>query len=112
MSAQHRAKRESLPSGVGAQRQGGAPMNVLRFPGQDAPEMADPDPTPPPTGPASFLQIAGAVFWSFFGVRKRAAMSRDLGSIKPQHVIAVGIVFAVIFVLTLVTVVKLITRGL
>ena len=68
------------------------------------------EPSPPPK-PASFLQVVGAVAWSFFGIRKRAAMSRDLANLKPQHVIAVGIVLAAIFVLTLVALVQLITRA-
>ncbi len=77
--------------------------------------MSAPDPSsepPAPRGNASFLQVVGAVFWSFFGVRKRSAMSNDVAQIKPQHVIVVGIVLAAIFVLTLVTLVRLITRGL
>ena len=59
---------------------------------------------------ASLRQVMGAVFWSFFGVRKRAAMTRDLGAIRPHQVIIVGIIFAALFVLTLVLVVRLIVR--
>ena len=66
---------------------------------------------PAPPKPASFLQVVGAVVWSFFGIRKRAAMSRDVANIKPQHVIAVGLVLAAIFVLTLVALVQFITRA-
>jgi hypothetical protein len=76
--------------------------------------MSDPDPArEPPDGPrpASLRQVVSAVFWSFFGVRKRAAMSRDVVSIKPQHVIIVGIVLAAIFVLALVALVQFITRA-
>jgi len=50
------------------------------------------------------------VLWSFFGVRKGEAMARDAVSIKPLHVIVVGVVFAAIFVLTLVALVLVITR--
>lgn len=67
----------------------------------------------PPLQPeknASFLQVVGAVFWSFFGVRKGTAMSRDMGTIKPLHVIIVGVVLAAIFVVTLITLVRFITR--
>jgi hypothetical protein len=59
---------------------------------------------------ASLRQVLGAVFWSFFGVRKRAAMTQDLGAIRPHQVIIVGIIFAAIFVVTLVLVTRLIVR--
>jgi hypothetical protein len=51
-----------------------------------------------------------AVFWSFFGVRKRADYEADTQRLKPQHVIAAGIVTAVAFVLVLFLIVKLVTR--
>jgi hypothetical protein len=51
-----------------------------------------------------------AVFWSFFGVRKRADYESDSQSLKPQHVIAAGLVSAVAFVLVLFAIVKWITR--
>ena len=73
-----------------------------------APDAAPP---PPPPKPASFLQVVGAVFWSFLGIRKGKAMERDTISIKPLHVIVVGVVLAAILVLTLVTLVRLITRS-
>ena len=52
------------------------------------------------------------MLWGFFGIRKRSGMSRDVATIKPQHVIIVGVILAAIFVLTLLTVVRIITRGL
>ena len=51
-----------------------------------------------------------AVFWSFFGVRRRSEYEADTQRLKPQHVIAAGIVSAVVFVLLLFAVVKLVTR--
>jgi len=51
-----------------------------------------------------------AVFWSFLGVRKRANYESDSQALKPQHVIAAGLVSAVVFVLVLFAVVKLVTR--
>jgi hypothetical protein len=69
---------------------------------------------PPADGPeprqAGFLQVLGAVFWSFFGVRKKAAGERDEVSIKPVHVIVAGLLGAAILVTTLVTLVSFITR--
>ena len=51
-----------------------------------------------------------AVFWSFFGVRRRADYESDTQRLKPQHVIVAGLVSAVVFVLLLFGLVKLITR--
>jgi hypothetical protein len=51
-----------------------------------------------------------AVFWSFLGVRKRSEYESDTQKLKPQHVIAAGIVAAIVFVLLLYGVVKLVTR--
>ena len=51
-----------------------------------------------------------AVFWSFFGVRRRADYEADTKRLKPQHVIAAGIVTGLIFVLVLFGIVKLVTR--
>lgn len=76
--------------------------------------MSEPHPPAEPPGEprrASWLQVISAVWWSFFGIRKRAAMSRDVVAIKPQHVIIVGIVLAAIMVLALVALVQFITRA-
>jgi hypothetical protein len=51
-----------------------------------------------------------AVFWSFFGVRRRSDYESDTQQLKPQHVIAAGIVSAVAFVLLLFVIVKFVTR--
>lgn len=77
--------------------------------------MPDPAPPFPPEEPApkahaSLLEVAGAVFWSFFGVRKGKAMRRDAVAIRPHQVIIVGIVLAAIFVATLLIVVRVILR--
>jgi len=78
--------------------------------------MTPSDPhAPPPDGgagprPAGFLQVLGAVFSSFFGVRKKAAGERDMVSIKPLHVIVAGVLGAAVLVATLVLLVSYITR--
>ena len=51
-----------------------------------------------------------AVFWSFFGVRNRSDYEADAQRLKPQHVIAAGVVSAVVFVMVLFGIVKLVTR--
>jgi hypothetical protein len=60
-------------------------------------------------GRATPLQVARAVFWSFFGIRKRAAYEKDAVSLTPLQVIVAGIIGAVILVLSLVTLVHFIT---
>lgn len=79
----------------------------------ESPTPTDPA-TPPATGKprqAAFAQAAGAVFWSFFGVRKGRDMREDAVRLKPQHLIIVGILSALVFVLALVALVRFITRG-
>ena len=51
-----------------------------------------------------------AVFWSFFGVRKGEDYAADSRKLKPQHVIAAGIVSAFVFVMVLFAIVKLVIR--
>ncbi len=72
------------------------------------PEPDRPGPRPPT---ATLAQVARAVFWSFFGVRKGKDMRRDAVTIKPLHVVIVGLVSALIFVLALVALVTFITRN-
>jgi hypothetical protein len=59
---------------------------------------------------SAFGNAFRAVFWSFFGIRKHAEYEKDTQRLKPQHVIAAGIIAAVAFVLALYGVVKLVTR--
>jgi hypothetical protein len=72
--------------------------------------VADPEDPTTERKPATLLQLLGAVFWSFFGVRKGSAFERDAVSIKPLHVIIVGVVLAALLVLCLVLLVRLITH--
>ena len=58
---------------------------------------------------ASGAEVSRAVFWSFFGVRKKRDYENDSVSISPVQVIVAGIVGAILFVLTLLLVVKLVT---
>ena len=57
---------------------------------------------------ASLRETAGAVFWSFFGVRKRADHEADIARLNPVHVIVMGILGAAIFIATLVIIVKIV----
>jgi len=60
---------------------------------------------------ASFGATMKAVFWSFFGVRKRKDYESDAARLNPVHVIIAGILGAVIFVTVLVSIVKLVVRS-
>ena len=55
------------------------------------------------------LDVAKAVFWSFLGIRKRAAHEKDAVTIRPMQVIVAGVIGAAIFVLTLVMLVRFVT---
>jgi hypothetical protein len=57
---------------------------------------------------AGFFATLRAVAWSFFGVRARKAHEADMVSLNPVHVVIVGIALAVLFVLTLIGVVRLV----
>lgn len=56
--------------------------------------------------PLSFLQTVKAVAWSFIGLRKGAGYQQDIQKLNPVHVIVAGIIGAVLFVLTLVLIVR------
>lgn len=55
---------------------------------------------------ASFGATMKAVLWSFFGVRKKSGYEQDAAQLNPVHVIIAGIIGALIFILTLVMIVK------
>jgi hypothetical protein len=60
--------------------------------------------TPPRKG--SLWRTAKAVAWGFFGVRKNSAYQEDIARLSPLHIVAVGIVAAILFVVGLVLLVK------
>lgn len=60
---------------------------------------------------ASFGATMKAVFWSFFGVRKRKDYESDAARLNPVHVIIAGILGAAIFVAVLVSIVRLVVRS-
>lgn len=55
---------------------------------------------------ASFGATVKAVFWSFFGVRKKSDYEKDAQQLNPVHVIIAGLIGAAIFVVTLILIVK------
>lgn len=63
-----------------------------------------------PRRKASPLRVFKTVFWSFFGVRRRVDNQDDLASITPLQVIVAGVIGAIIFVASLVTLVSFIVK--
>ncbi len=57
------------------------------------------------SGKGGILKLVKAVFWSFFGVRRRADLENDAAQLKPLHLIAAGI-GAVLFIVVLLLVVR------
>jgi hypothetical protein len=57
---------------------------------------------------ASFAATMKAVFWSFFGVRKRSDYESDAAKLNPLHVVIAGIIGAAIFVAVLILIVKMV----
>jgi hypothetical protein len=54
----------------------------------------------------SLAQTARAVFWSFFGVRKRAHYEADAEHLNPVHVIIMGVAGAALFVAVLLAIIR------
>jgi hypothetical protein len=75
-----------------------------------APRQPSPADRPEPR-PAGFLQVLGAVFWSFFGIRRKSAGERDMVSIKPVHIVVAGVLGAAILVGLVATLVHFVTRA-
>ena len=68
--------------------------------------VARPVDAPRKAGP---LQVVKAVLSAFIGIRKGAAHEQDLAILRPVQVIVTGIIAAVIFVVSLVLLVRFIT---
>ena len=56
--------------------------------------------------PLSFMQTMGAVFWSFFGVRRSRDMGADVSKLNPVHLLIGGLLGAALFVVALVLLVR------
>ena len=55
---------------------------------------------------SSFGQSMKAVFWSFFGVRKRRDLEADATQLNPLHVIVAALISAAIFIGVLILIVR------
>lgn len=54
----------------------------------------------------SILGTVKAVLWGFIGVRRNADYQKDIATLNPIHIIAVGIVMAMLFVIGLIALVN------
>ncbi|MGS5085453.1 DUF2970 domain-containing protein [Hydrogenophaga sp. A37] len=54
----------------------------------------------------SVLGTVKAVLWGFLGVRRNADYQNDVARLNPIHLIVVGIVMALVFVLSLILIVN------
>jgi hypothetical protein len=62
----------------------------------------------PPAKPATFGATMKAVFWSFFGVRKRRDYEHDAANLNPVHVIVGALIGVALFIGILVVIVRLV----
>ena len=69
--------------------------------------MEEQQPPPVPRRKASFLASMKAVFWSFFGVRKRRDYEDDAVNLNPFHVIIAALLGLAIFIGVLVLLVRI-----
>ena len=59
---------------------------------------------------SNIFKAARAVLWSFLGIRNKDEAQTDMANLSITQVIVVGIVGAVLFVITLVLLVNFVTR--
>lgn len=58
----------------------------------------------------SILGTVKAVLWGFLGVRRQADYQKDIASLNPVHIIVVGILMALLFVVGLIGLVNWVVR--
>ena len=56
----------------------------------------------------SLLRSVQAVAWSFLGIRKSSEFQEDIEKIRPLHVLGVGLVAGLLFVIGLIVLVNLV----
>jgi hypothetical protein len=56
---------------------------------------------------ASFGSTMKAVFWSFFGIRKRSDYEHDSANLNPVHLVIAALIGVGVFIGVLITLVKI-----
>ena len=54
------------------------------------------------------LQIAKAVIFAFMGIRKKSDLEQDAATLKPAELIIGGIIGAIIFVVSIIMIVRMV----
>jgi amino acid transporter len=62
----------------------------------------------PPVRKGSLWRSIVAVAWSFLGIRKSSEFQEDIANITPLHILGVGLVAGLLFVIGLMVIVNLI----
>jgi hypothetical protein len=62
------------------------------------------------TTKATAFQVAKAVLWAFMGIRKKSDLENDAANLKPAQVIIGGLIGAMLFVVSILMLVKLIVN--
>ena len=57
---------------------------------------------------SSFVATLKAVFWSFFGVRKKSAYEDDAAKLNPVHVLIAAVLAAGLFIFILLMIVRMV----
>ncbi|MDQ9169031.1 DUF2970 domain-containing protein [Oxalobacteraceae bacterium R-40] len=57
---------------------------------------------------ASLGATVKAILWAFLGVRKKSGYEHDAAKLNPVHVLLAGVIAALIFIATLVIIVKIV----
>jgi hypothetical protein len=55
---------------------------------------------------ASFMYSMKAVFWSFFGLRRKSDFDTDSARLNPVHIVIAGLIGVAIFIGLLISIVK------
>lgn len=58
----------------------------------------------------SWTGTVKAVLWGFLGVRRRVDFHHDVAKLNPLHILAVGLVMALLFVALLMVIVNWVVR--
>lgn len=64
----------------------------------------DENKTPPQK--ASFMYSMKAVFWSFFGLRRKSDFDSDSAKLNPVHIVIAALICVAVFIALLITVVR------
>jgi amino acid transporter len=62
--------------------------------------------TPPTPAKGSLWRTIAAVGWSFLGIRKSSEFQEDIARLTPLHILIVGLVAGVLFVIGLMVIVN------